>query len=61
MNTYVAIYNGRQREIMAANLYDAKTAAVEYFDVPPRKRGLLGIYLAELADGTPVNIIPQTF
>lgn len=61
MNTYTCIYNGRTREIMAASLYDAKTAAIAYFRVPKRKQGLVGVYLTELADGTPIQTIPQTY
>jgi len=61
MNTYIAIFNGKQREIMAKSMYEAKTAAIAYFNVKPSKVGLIGIYLAETADGTKVNIIPQTF
>ena len=60
MNTYIAIYNGKQREIMARTLYQAKLAAVEYFRTPKSKESLIGVYLAEKADGEQVAINPAS-
>jgi hypothetical protein len=61
MHTYVAVYAGRQETILASSLYAAKQLALKKFNPPKRRQGEVGIYLAALADGTEVQIVPQTY
>ena len=54
MHGYAAFYNGRQADIYATSLSDAKRQAVEYFRVPPKKAHMVSVMLAEKPDGSPV-------
>lgn len=58
MNTYIAIYNGKQIEVQAEGLYSAKCAAADKLKVPKGKLGLLAIMLAE-KNGEPVVHTPD--
>ena len=61
MNQYIAIYNGKQFEVSAKSLWDAKQAAVDHFRPPRSKIWLVSVYLIKDSTGQDVNIIPQTY
>lgn len=47
MNGYIAFFGGKQYEIYAESLYEAKTKAIKELKVPKSKQGLLAVALAE--------------
>ena len=44
---YVAFYNGKQIELYASSLYDAKQKAVATFKAPKSKQHMVSVLLAE--------------
>lgn len=58
MLKYLAFYNGRQTEIEADSLLDAKTKAVAFFKAPKSKAHMVSVHLAE-KDGQPVAHTPD--
>lgn len=54
MNVYLAFWNGKQMEIRAATLLDAKKVAVSTWGVPATKWGQVAVELVRRADGTDV-------
>lgn len=59
MHGYIGFYNGKQADIYASSLYEAKQKAFSLFKVPKSKQGLLSVHLAEKntdgsKPGTPV-------
>lgn len=53
LNGYVCIYNGRQIEVYAPSLYEAKQEAVRQFRPPKSKQHRVSAHLAE-KNGEPV-------
>jgi hypothetical protein len=56
MNGYKAFYNGKDTDIYASTLWDAKQKAIAFFKVPKSKHGLVAVVLAE-KDGKEVTHI----
>lgn len=53
MNTYIALFNGRQIEVSAVTSYAAQLKAIETFKPAKSKRHLVTVHLAE-KDGAEV-------
>ena len=47
MNGYKAYYNGKDTEIFAATLWEAKQKAIAFFKVPKSKHGIVAVVLCE--------------
>lgn len=58
LHGYLGFYNGRQVEIQAESLLDAKTQAINRFKPPKSKRHMVHVYLAE-KDGKEVLHTPD--
>ena len=56
MYSYIAMYKGKQKEILANNLADAAQAAVSYLKVTKKDRGLLSVHLVRKPDGSDVTV-----
>lgn len=56
---YVAYYGQQQAEFYAPSLYAAKQLAVKYFRPPKSKEHMVSVLLAERADGSSINHIPD--
>lgn len=56
MNGYIAIYNGKQVEVYAEGLYQAKLKAIEELKPPKSKQHMVIVMLAE-KDGEAVTHI----
>lgn len=55
---YIGFYNGKQVEIHADTLYEAKQKAISFFKPPKSKQHMVHVHLAERPDGTPVTHVP---
>ncbi len=58
MNGYIAFFNGKQHELYADSLLDAKEKAIEHFKPAKSKRHLVSVVLAE-KNGQPVTHNPD--
>ncbi len=54
MHGYIAFYNGKQHEVHADTLFEAKQKAVAHFKPPKSKQHMVHVVLAE-KDGQPVT------
>ena len=48
MNGYKGFYNGKETDIYATSLYEAKLKAVEFFKPPKSKQHMVHVHLCEL-------------
>lgn len=55
---YIGFYSGKQIEIYADNLYDAKMKAIAAFKVKKKNENMVAVVLAE-KDGEPVEHTPD--
>lgn len=55
MNSYIALYNGKQIEVYAKTSYDAQVAAAQKFGVNLKNQYKVSVYLCEKSDGSQVN------
>lgn len=58
-NLYIGFFKGRELKIRAKSLWDAKKQALDYFKPNKANYGLVGVELAELADGSTVVHFPE--
>ena len=54
MNKYLFFYNGKQKEIEADTLYEAKVKAIAYFRVPKSKHNMVHGMIVEKEGGEQV-------
>lgn len=47
MNGYIGFYQGKQTEVYAKNLWEAKSQVIQKFLVGKKKTGLVSVVLAE--------------
>lgn len=57
MNGYIGFYQGKQTEVFAPNLYQAKSQVIQKFKVGKKHTGLVAVVLAE-KNGQPVTHAP---
>lgn len=50
LNDYIAFFNGRQHEIRASSLYDAKLAAIAFFRPRRSSEHMVSVVLAQIGD-----------
>ena len=58
MNGYIAFYNGKQHELYADTLLEAKDKAIQHFKPPKSKKHMVSVMLAE-KDGQQVTHTPD--
>lgn len=56
MNGYKAFYNGKELEIQASNLYNAKLKAIELFKPTKSKTHMVHVHLCEHTEHEVVHI-----
>lgn len=59
MNGYKAFFNGKEKDIYAASLYDAKLAALEYFKPRKKQAHMVSVVLCEI-EGEEVSHDPSS-
>jgi hypothetical protein len=56
LHQYACFYSGKETEISAAELYEAKLKAIDHFKPPKSKRHMISVVLIQRSDGSPVEV-----